>query len=267
MELRVGQDGFQVDEQGQRLANTLPITVVSRKLNIRELNIREVPQNVRQTIVAQTGRGQVEEIDRRTTDLGTVYHVRLNENNQSRELQIAENGTVLAIPERGKIQFDELPTRVQDALQTRAGNARIEDIDKQSRNGRVIYEIAYKNNGQHTELRMDEAGTLLDANGNPLPGAVGSSPAVTTGTGSAASPGQRAVITTRPAPQKMTFNQLPAAAQAAIRAQAGTAAIEDIDRSVRNGVVVFELAFKRNGEHQEILVAEDGCVLSNSPNP
>jgi hypothetical protein len=60
---------------------------------------------------------------------------------------------------------------------------------------------------------------------------------------------------------KVNMDQLPQPAQNTIRAQAGSAQIEDIDKGTLNGRTVYEAAFKRNGVHTELRVAEDGSVV------
>src|SRR5439155_13317467 len=100
-------------------------------------------------------------------------------------------------------------------------------------------------NGQHTELTVAEDGTVI--RGEP-----------TIARATPASPEAAAPL--RDA-RKVTFNELPSAVQNSIRGQAGPAAIEDIDKGTLNGRVVYEAAFKKDGRHTELRVAEDGSLV------
>src|SRR5688572_10713799 len=64
--------------------------------------------------------------------------------------------------------------------------------------------------------------------------------------------------------EKVKFEQLPADMQAKIRAQTGSAVIEDIDRETRNGKTIYEVAFKKNGQHTEVQIEEGSMAPSVS---
>src|SRR5690348_3295119 len=61
-----------------------------------------------------------------------------------------------------KLDFKDAPPAVQNAVKAQAGAAQIEDIEKGTLDGRTVYEAAFKRNGQHTELRVAEDGTIVD---------------------------------------------------------------------------------------------------------
>ncbi|MDX1952766.1 MAG: PepSY-like domain-containing protein [Verrucomicrobiota bacterium] len=132
-----------------------------------------------------------------------------------------------------KMSFEQLPPSVQAEARKQTGGATIEDIDRTTSNGRTVYEIAFKKNGQHTELLLEDSAT------NQL------------STASA----------TQPQSGKMTIQEVPEMVRNIILAKAAGNRIEDIDRQVRDGQTTYEAAFKVNGQHQELLVAENGMIL------
>ena len=63
---------------------------------------------------------------------------------------------------------------------------------------------------------------------------------------------------------KMTMDQVPAAARAALEKEAGGAKIESVDKETdKSGAVIYETDVKKNGKTWEIKVAPDGKVISN----
>jgi hypothetical protein len=60
-------------------------------------------------------------------------------------------------------KLSDLPAAVQSAIMSRAPNAEIDDIDKEVRSGRVIYEVQFKEPGKNPKLHIAEDGTFVDA--------------------------------------------------------------------------------------------------------
>lgn len=58
--------------------------------------------------------------------------------------------------------------------------------------------------------------------------------------------------------QKVTFDQLPAGAKAAVKAQAGNAPIQDIDMETFDGFTTYQVAFNKGGAHRELRVDANG---------
>jgi uncharacterized membrane protein YkoI len=152
-----------------------------------------------------------------------------------------------------KVKLSELPAAVQTAVKAQTGSAEIEDIDKEIRNGRVVYEVAFKRNGQHTELLVGADGTVLEGGGVSTPAPPG---AIVSSVSKVKIPLAGA--------RKVPLDEVPLAVQNVIRTQAGQARIEDIDKGVLNGKTVYEAAFKKEGENIELRVAEDGNILTET---
>lgn len=144
-----------------------------------------------------------------------------------------------------KVKFEQLPEAVQKSVRVHAGAAPIEDIDREIRNGRVTYEVAYKKNGQHTELLVLEDGSVVVGDAAQPPGAA-----------AANEPKQLSDAT------KVELDEVPEQVRQTIQLHAGSSRIEDIDKGKLDGRTVYQAAFKQNGQHTELRVAENGEVLS-----
>lgn len=140
-------------------------------------------------------------------------------------------GTLLTVNAE-KVPLEQLPQKLQDQIRTHTGGNRIEDIDRQTKNGQTTYEVAFKRDGEHTELRFNEQGQLVDRSG---------ASALTSG--------------------KIEYKELPPAVQQMVDTRVKKGDINDIDRQVKGGEVTYEVGFKDNGEQKEILLSQDGRIL------
>jgi hypothetical protein len=61
---------------------------------------------------------------------------------------------------------------------------------------------------------------------------------------------------------KVPFAQTPAPVQASFQRESGGAMINTVDKEMRHGKTVYEADVKMNGTNWEIVVAEDGKVVS-----
>ena len=60
-----------------------------------------------------------------------------------------------------KVQLESLPPKVQSAIKNHAKGAAIEDIDRGTLNGKVVYEAAFKRDNRTVEVRVTEDGNVL----------------------------------------------------------------------------------------------------------
>ncbi len=139
-------------------------------------------------------------------------------------------------------QFNDLPPAVQKTLHDKAPNAKVADIDKETRTGRVVYEIQFSEPGKNPKMHIAEDGTIVKSDkaieGAEAAGAV-SSPSIGT-----------------------KFSDLPAAVQKTVREHSPNGKIDDIDKETRTGRVVYEIQFAEPGKNPKMHVAEDGSIVS-----
>jgi len=134
-------------------------------------------------------------------------------------------------------------------VQSEVGSGRIETIHRIRRQGGAFfYEIAYAKDKQHVKLSVEENGDL-----------------VRDGSNAAALQNQNSENQILRNAHKVTFSELPAEVQKTLRARAGLAPIDDIDQGTINGRTVYQAAFKRNGQHTELMITEDGTVVTGAP--
>ncbi|HSV15838.1 MAG TPA: hypothetical protein VLI90_16365 [Tepidisphaeraceae bacterium] len=60
-----------------------------------------------------------------------------------------------------KMKLDQVPPAVRDSLTREAGGAQVGDVDKESKDGRTVYETDAMINGTNYEIKVDEAGKLI----------------------------------------------------------------------------------------------------------
>lgn len=146
-------------------------------------------------------------------------------------------GTAVLVSTYGeKVRFEELPIDLKKKIQVHSGSAPIEDVDRQSKDGKTTYEVAFKKDGRHTELLFDEQGQLVTQSGQPA-------------------------LDSR----KISYSELPEAVRKMVETRVTSGEINDIDRQVKNGQATYEIGFKQNGRQQEIIVSQEGRILNDSP--
>jgi len=136
-----------------------------------------------------------------------------------------------------KVKMEQLTPALQEKIRAQTGSSEIEDIDRETRNGKTVYEVAFKRNGQNTEIRIEDTGESSTA---------ASSPSTTLDS------------------RKISYSELPVlvrrVADAQIKNKGGV--VNDIDRQVKNGDVTYAIGFKQNdGPQQEIVLSQNGRVI------
>jgi len=59
------------------------------------------------------------------------------------------------------VTMDQLPAPVKATLMKEAGNGKVEEIDKETENGRTIYEADVMLDGKKWEIKIDQDGQLI----------------------------------------------------------------------------------------------------------
>lgn len=60
-----------------------------------------------------------------------------------------------------KVKFDDVPPAVQKTMKEAAGDAKITDVDKETEDGKTVYETDVKIDGKNWEIRVAEDGKLI----------------------------------------------------------------------------------------------------------
>jgi hypothetical protein len=168
-----------------------------------------------------------------------------------------------------KVEQRELPVAVLQTLLQQMGPVRVEDIDRGTLEGRTVYEIGFKRDGVHTEVRIAEDGTFLgmaQIDGQAAP------PAVQPQQVPRQAPQQVEARTDQPRPafhwfleggQKISMNEAPPAVQQTVVREAGAIQLENLIRGQSVHGAVYQFAYKENGRHTEMRVTEDGSFVES----
>jgi uncharacterized membrane protein YkoI len=150
---------------------------------------------------------------------------------------VALFGTAFVISANAeKLRLEQLPTELRDKIRVHSGANPIEDIDRQTKAGKTVYEVAFKKNGTHTELTFDEKGNLLTSGGRS---------ALTSG--------------------KIPYNELPEAVRKSLETRVKSGEVNDVERVVKNGEATYEIGFKQGDQRQqELILSQDGRILGDN---
>ena len=176
--------------------------------------------------------------------IGTIVCVMtyavIQENNQKVSMTENDEG-------EEQITLDEAPAAVQATIQAEAQGGSIEEIERETENGKTVYEADVIINGQEVEIKVAPDGTLLgkeveddDDDDNE---------------------GDDDDDDDDDDEEEVTLDEVPAAVKATILAQAQGGTIEEIERETEDGQVVYEAEVEINGKEYEIEVAADGTLL------
>src|SRR5688572_19942613 len=75
----------------------------------------------------------------------------------TKEEQYAGSGSA---PDMGT-EFTDLPAAVQATVKAHAPDAQIDDIDKETRSGQVVYEITFSEPGDNPKMHVAADGTII----------------------------------------------------------------------------------------------------------
>ncbi len=139
------------------------------------------------------------------------------------------------------ISIEQLPAAVRTALEAKTAGCTIVEIEKESEDGKVVYEAEYKTaDGKKCEIELSEDGTILeeeDADEDDE------------------DDGDEEEV-------KVSLDQVPAAVKAAVEKAVANGTLIELTKETEDGKVVYEAEYKTaDGKKREIEMAEDGTVL------
>ena len=135
-----------------------------------------LPPAVQKTVRAQAPNAEIAGVSAKTENGAKVYEVELREEGRNPKLVVAADGTLVSsdLPKpAGALQrlltptgavgtpFSALPDAAQKAIQAHAPNAQIASITRHQENGRVIYEVEFKDQGTNPTMEVAEDGTVV----------------------------------------------------------------------------------------------------------
>ena len=170
---------------------------------ISEMKFDDLPPAVQATVRQQSGGTKITDIDREDRTGKTIYEIEFEKDGDNKEIHVAEDGSIqpeeatglTARTDKDSVtgtdadrtrvrasmspKFSELPAAVQQAVQQHGAQAEIEDIDRETRDGKTVYEVEFRREGPNREITVAEDGTIIKQDtavgrpGTPRDSAVG----------------------------------------------------------------------------------------------
>jgi len=60
-----------------------------------------------------------------------------------------------------EVSIDQVPPAVRAAIERELRGGKLEEIERETRNGRTVYEVEFKRDGKDREIHVAEDGTVL----------------------------------------------------------------------------------------------------------
>jgi uncharacterized membrane protein YkoI len=145
-------------------------------------DFNSLPTAVQKAVRSQAPNGDITSISKTTENGMDAYKVELRDqgNNNNSTMVVAADGRVLssdmpnsqngviqnmkkALTPTGAVgtQFSALPEKVQKTIQAHAPDTEISNISRHDDNGRVIYEVSFKDSGKNPTIKVADDGTLV----------------------------------------------------------------------------------------------------------
>lgn len=205
---------------------------LSQGLNnlINDHRLEDLPPAVQKTIREKSAGQKIADIDRETRAGRTVWEIEFEKDGRNTEIHVAEDGTL--IPETGVLgrndpsatartgerqdtavgnpartqtgrsaltrgtRWEDLPPAIQQKAAQFGGKEKVADIDRETEDGRVVYEIEFKREGRNLEIEFGEDGSIVKSSDPAAAAAQGAS----TTPGAARTPSAQPQTRTQPAP-------------------------------------------------------------------
>jgi uncharacterized membrane protein YkoI len=137
------------------LASTLSAMAEEKKIDPSTL-----PPAVQKTVQAQSRGATIKGYSTEREHGKTVYEAEMMVDGHSKDIQIAEDGTLNEIEE--EVAFATLPANVQAALTAKAGSAKITKVESLTKQNRLVaYEAATLKGKQKGEIQVGPDGSKL----------------------------------------------------------------------------------------------------------
>lgn len=121
----------------------------------KDLKDSEVPTAVKNTLSKNYNAAQHIEWEKK----GVFYQAEFRMNRRDIEVLLDEKGNIIKIYE--EISSDELPQKVQQAIQSKYAGYRISDVDKITKDGSVLYKVELEHGEHDVDVYFNDAGEII----------------------------------------------------------------------------------------------------------
>jgi uncharacterized membrane protein YkoI len=148
----------------------------NKSIESASTKFNELPPAVQKTVRAQSPNGEVADVSKKTENGMDVYEIEFRESGTNPKLLVAADGKLLStdmarptgpvermLTPTGAVgtKFSALPEKAQKTIKDKAPDAQITNISRQDKDGRIIYEVEFKDTGKNPTIRVAEDGTLV----------------------------------------------------------------------------------------------------------
>jgi uncharacterized membrane protein YkoI len=146
------------------MLNGVVLVAMAREVRV---SLEDLPDAVRETILAQAAGDRIVEIERETRGDKTTYEAEFRRDGREMEIKVAEDGTLLGTAvddddDEDDLKLSDLPREAQRSLREAAHGARILGVEREREGVVVVYEASWRRNGSRFEAEVLADGTLLE---------------------------------------------------------------------------------------------------------
>lgn len=133
---------------------------ISSSAQEKKVTEAELPAAVQKTVKEVSKGATVRGFSTEREHGKKVYEAQLSVNGHTKDIQIAEDGSVNEVEE--EVAFDALPANVQSALKTKAHGATISKVESLTKHDKLVaYEAATRKGTKKGEIQVGPAGETL----------------------------------------------------------------------------------------------------------
>ena len=139
-----------------------------------ELKLSDCPAAVQKTFQREANGAEIKEISKDTEDEKTTYEASVTIDEMEYEITVCEDGTLIekALEEKDddnddkegevtEVKLADCPATVQKTLKREANGADIDVVDKETKDGKAIYEVDVQIDGKNYEVMVADDGLLI----------------------------------------------------------------------------------------------------------
>jgi uncharacterized membrane protein YkoI len=145
-----------------------------------------------------------------------------------------------------KVSVSDLPDVVKATLEKEVSGGTIGKIEKEEKDGKVVYEVDFKIEGKEFELKIADDGTVLKKEAEEE---------------KEEKEGEERDKEDRDEAVTVALNDLPQAVQDTVTNEAKGGEIGEIEKEEEGGKVVYDVDVKIEGKKFELKIADDGTLL------
>ena len=147
--------------------------------------------------------------------------------------------------EKASAEFNQLPPDVQKTVRAHSPNGEITAVAKKEQDGQTVYHIDFVDGAASPSIIVAADGRMLQSDSTK--GAPGMLDKMTTGRGAVGT----------------QLSALPQPVQKTVQEHSPNAVIAGISSADENGLKVYTIEFKTDGENRKLRVAENGTIIEN----